>query len=93
MQTIGVKSPEKIQKITDETFNSFIAFAINTQNKTLEKAIYQLCCKTLSTEMIKHEFPHTTRQSSQLFDTEEGDTHRILSQVFQSVTTQIKNLK
>lgn len=91
LQTIGAKSPEKIKKIVNETFNSFIVFAMCTQNKNLEKEIYQLCCKILSIEMIPYEFPQITQDHSHLIFSEGTDIHQYLSLVFQNVTTPIKN--
>ena len=91
MQTISAKIPEKIKKIADETFNSFIAYAMHLQNKNLENTIYQLCCKTLSIKMITFEFLKTITNASHLFCIEDNDTHQLLSQVFQNITVQIKN--
>lgn len=90
LQTIGAKSPEKI-KIVEETFNSFIVFAMCTQHKNLEKEIYQLCCKILSIEMIPYKFAQITQDHSHLTFSEDTDTHQYLSLVFQNVTTPIKN--
>ncbi len=91
LQTIQAKSVDKITKIVNETFNTFIVSAMGTEDKDLEKAIYQLCCKTLSIEMIHYEFPQITHDHSHLICPEDTDTHQYLSQVFQTVTTPIKN--
>ncbi len=90
LQTIQAKSQDKVQKIIDETFNTFVVSAIGTEDKHLEKAIYTLCCKTLSIEMIHYEFQ---QNQSHLFFEEDTDIHRSLSQVFQNVITQPKNPK
>lgn len=93
MLTIGAKSQEKIQKIADETFNSFITFAMSEGNTTLEQTIYALCCKALSTEMISYELLPSTVKDSALSYIEDNCTHQLLSQVFQNVTDQTNNKK
>ncbi|HJD55858.1 MAG TPA: HD domain-containing protein [Rickettsia endosymbiont of Pyrocoelia pectoralis] len=89
LQTLGAKSPEKIIKIVNETFNTFIVSAMGVQYKNLEKTIYTLCCKTLSIEMIEYVLPQARR--SHLASVENTDIHQYLSQVFQSVTAPIKS--
>ena len=91
LQTIDAKSPEKIQSIVTETFNSFIIVAMCTQHKNLEEEIYQLCCKILSIEMISYKFPQITHEHSHLTFSVDTDIHQYLSLVFQNVTTPIKN--
>lgn len=91
MKTIGVKTPEKIKKIADETFNLFIIIAIHTKHQNLEKLIYNLCCKALSIEVLPCKFSQITKGDSYLDYLKNTDTHQIVSQVFQSVTAQIKS--
>ena len=91
LQTISSKSPEKIKEIANETFNSFIIFAMCTNNKNLEKAIYQLCCKNLFIEMIPYEFSQIIKKDSHLLLSKDTDIHQHLSQVFQNVIAPIKN--
>lgn len=88
MQTIGVKKPEKIRKIANETFNSFVVFAMHEQHKDLEKLMYRLCCETLSIEAVTNELTEIMEHDSHLISLEDTDTHQLVSQVFQNVTSQ-----
>jgi (p)ppGpp synthase/HD superfamily hydrolase len=45
MQTIGVKSPEKIKKIVEETLLIFLALAAYLEKLDIEKEIGDLCIK------------------------------------------------
>lgn len=91
LQTIQAKSIDKIKKIVNETFNAFIVLAMGAEHKNLEKDIYDLCCKTLSIEMIEYEFPQTKESRSHLASIENTDIHQYLSRVFQNVTTPTKS--
>ncbi|WP_425363781.1 HD domain-containing protein [Candidatus Tisiphia endosymbiont of Hybos culiciformis] len=53
MQTIGAKSPEKIKKIVEETFKSFISVSMCYGTKQLENILTNLCYKHL----LGTEFP------------------------------------
>ncbi len=90
MQTIQAKPTEKIQKITNETFKSFILFAMYTKLKDLEKVMYQLCCKALSIEAAPGCL-QVTADVSHLAYLEDTYTHQLVSQVFQNITTLIKS--
>ncbi|HJD56562.1 HD domain-containing protein [Candidatus Tisiphia endosymbiont of Ptychoptera albimana] len=48
MQTIGYKSPEKINKIVDETVQSFLAVCIYFGYIKLEEYLFKLCCNSTS---------------------------------------------
>lgn len=92
MQTIQAKPAEKIKKIVNETFNSFIIFTMHAQHRNLEKVMYELCCKALSIETSPSEFSqNTTKDPSHLSFSKDTDNHQLVSQVFQNVTTQIRN--
>gem|GEM_PF-230557 len=91
LQTIQAKSIDKIKKIVNETFNTFVVLAMGAQHKNLEKAIYDLCCKTLSIEMIEYEFSQTNANRSHLASVENTDIHRYLFQVFQNVIAPTKS--
>ena len=91
MQTIQIKSEEKIKKTINETLGSFIVFAIHTQNKELEEALYHLCCKALAIQHDTYEPTQVTRQdTSHLVFSEGTETDRFVSQVFQNITTPIE---
>ncbi len=51
MQTIGAKSPEKIQKIRKETLLSFFLFSQYLETPKLERALHETC---ISNKFIKH---------------------------------------
>ncbi|WP_341757016.1 MULTISPECIES: HD domain-containing protein [unclassified Candidatus Tisiphia] len=53
MQTIGAKSPEKIQKIVKETLLSFFLFAQYFETPELEKALRETC---IFNKLIKHKY-------------------------------------
>jgi len=50
MQTIGVKSPEKIKKIADETLLTFIALAIYLEVVEIKQKLSELCIKEIFTQ-------------------------------------------
>jgi (p)ppGpp synthase/HD superfamily hydrolase len=52
IQTIGVKSPEKIQKIILETFKSFIIISIYLEAEELEEILTNLCYQYLKKNNI-----------------------------------------
>ncbi len=58
MQTIGAKSPEKIQKIRKETLLSFFLFSQYLETPELEKALHETC---ISNKLIKHQ--HSSKLS------------------------------
>jgi (p)ppGpp synthase/HD superfamily hydrolase len=47
MQTIGAKSPEKIRKVIEETFELFLVLSVYFQTHKIEKELIQLCCNYL----------------------------------------------
>lgn len=58
LQTIGIKSPEKAQKIIDETRNSFIPLAAQLQMPVIEKQLSDLCNKYLAkNHSLLQDFP------------------------------------
>jgi (p)ppGpp synthase/HD superfamily hydrolase len=93
LQTINAKSEDKIKRIVNETFNTFIVSAMATGDKNIEKTIYELCCQILSIEMINHEFQQITSDYTHLVSLKDSDTHQYLSQVFQNVARPIENQK
>jgi (p)ppGpp synthase/HD superfamily hydrolase len=58
MQTIRIKSQEKIKKTIEETMIYFLAFAAYFENSTIEDQLYQICLKTniTNTELQDHQF-------------------------------------
>ncbi len=64
MQTIGIKSPEKIKKIVEETFKNFISISMYCGTKQLENTLTNLCYKHLlgtesplePTTIIQHKY-------------------------------------
>ena len=50
MQTIGVKSPEKIKKIADETLLIFIALAMYLEVVEIKQKLSELCIKEIFTK-------------------------------------------
>ena len=50
MQTLGVKSPEKIKKIADETLLIFIALAIYLEVVEIKQKLSELCIKEIFTQ-------------------------------------------
>ncbi|MCC8369696.1 MAG: HD domain-containing protein [Rickettsia endosymbiont of Oxypoda opaca] len=48
IQTLGAKSPEKIQKIIKETLKSFITLAVYLAIPKIEQQFYQLCFQVLN---------------------------------------------
>ncbi|WP_375332769.1 HD domain-containing protein [Candidatus Tisiphia endosymbiont of Psammoecus bipunctatus] len=74
LETVGVKSPEKIKKIIEETVIHFVTLAIHLEIPTITKQIIELCCQHLSIKhpllkqwkiMVKDDFqfPETTSQN------------------------------
>ncbi len=56
MQTIGAKSPEKVQKIIAETLISFISFAVHFEMPELRQHLIDLCYQGLDiTKPIDHD--------------------------------------
>ncbi|MFP3018742.1 MAG: HD domain-containing protein [Candidatus Tisiphia sp.] len=51
LETVGIKSPEKIKKIIEETVIHFVTLAMHLKIPTVTKQIIELCCQHLS---IKH---------------------------------------
>ncbi|WP_341759279.1 HD domain-containing protein [Candidatus Tisiphia endosymbiont of Ptychoptera albimana] len=50
LQTVGVKSPEKIKKIVDETIKDFLIYAIYSGRIELEQSLVKNCSKAIYTE-------------------------------------------
>ncbi|WP_342278223.1 HD domain-containing protein [Candidatus Tisiphia endosymbiont of Myopa tessellatipennis] len=74
LETVGVKSPEKIKKIIEETIIHFVTLAMHLKIPTITKQIIELCCQHLSIKhpllkqwkiMVKDDFqfPETTSQN------------------------------
>ena len=89
MQTIKAQAHGKAQKIVNDTLNFFIIAAIHTEYKDLETLIYQLCCNSLFDEIVPYKSLQVMEDYSYLKNT---DIHPFVSQVFQNITTQTKNL-
>ncbi|HJD64163.1 MAG TPA: HD domain-containing protein [Rickettsia endosymbiont of Sericostoma sp.] len=50
LQNVGVKSPEKIKKIVDETIKDFLIYAIYSGRIELEQSLVKNCSKAIYTE-------------------------------------------
>ncbi|WP_375319036.1 HD domain-containing protein [Candidatus Tisiphia endosymbiont of Oplodontha viridula] len=53
LETVGIKSPEKIKKIIEETIIHFVTLAMHLKIPTVTKQIITLCCQHLSTPLHK----------------------------------------
>ncbi len=78
LQTVGVKSPEKIKKIITETLKDFLVLAAFLGITAVEKRITQLC-EQYSKQFIKHN-PLEENNYGVPF----GPDHNLLSLVFQN---------
>jgi (p)ppGpp synthase/HD superfamily hydrolase len=45
LETVGIKSPEKIKKIIEETLKSFLSMCMYLEHSQLDDYLYELCCK------------------------------------------------
>ncbi|WP_341749683.1 HD domain-containing protein [Candidatus Tisiphia endosymbiont of Sialis lutaria] len=77
VQTIGVKSPEKIKKIIEETLSRFMSLSIYLGTPKVEQILARLCFKNMQRQN-DHQTLH--------------DNFRLSSLVSQSKTSQIHNL-
>jgi len=77
METIDAKSPEKIRKTVEETFNAFIALSICLKIPALEKQLIKLCYQHLC---IKPPHSHSKKKLSSTFK----DSSQLLSQAFRN---------
>ena len=92
METLSVKSKDKQIKESHETFDFFITYAISIESKYLEQVLYDVCCKYLSIPISHNQLNAFNKDESHLTSLENYDTHQIVSQVFQSVIDQSKNI-
>ncbi|WP_342225664.1 HD domain-containing protein [Rickettsia endosymbiont of Urophora cardui] len=44
LETVSIKSPEKINKIIEETLKSFLSMCIYLEHSQLDDYLYELCC-------------------------------------------------
>ena len=58
IQTIGVKSPEKIHKIIEETISTFLVLAVYLNITDAEKEIIQLCSKYITPNLLDKDDLH-----------------------------------
>ena len=58
IQTIGVKSPEKIHKIIEETISTFLVLAVYLNIADAEKEIIQLCSKYINPNLLDEVHSH-----------------------------------
>lgn len=58
IQTIGVKSPEKIYKIVEETISAFLVLAVYLNITDAEKEIIQLCSKYINPNLLDEDHLH-----------------------------------
>jgi (p)ppGpp synthase/HD superfamily hydrolase len=58
IQTIGVKSPEKIYKIAEETISAFLVLAVYLNITDAEKEIIQLCSKYINPNLLDEDHLH-----------------------------------
>ena len=58
IQTIGVKSPEKIHKIIEETISTFLVLAVYLNITDAEKEIIQLCSKYINPNLLDEDHLH-----------------------------------
>ena len=58
IQTIGVKSPEKIHKIIEETISTFLVLAVYLNITDAEKEIIQLCSKYINPNLLDEVHSH-----------------------------------
>ena len=58
IQTIGVKSPEKIHKIIEETISAFLVLAVYLNITDAEKEIIQLCSKYVNPNLLDEAHSH-----------------------------------
>jgi guanosine-3',5'-bis(diphosphate) 3'-pyrophosphohydrolase len=57
IQTISVKSPEKIHKILEETISTFLVLAVYLNISNAEKEIIQLCSKYIHPNLLDEDDP------------------------------------
>ncbi len=57
IQTISVKSPEKIHKILEETISTFLVLAVYLNINNAEKEIIQLCSKYIHPNLLDEDDP------------------------------------
>ena len=89
MQTLGIKSPEKIKKTTEETLNLFMVTTIYMGYKNLEDKLYKLCCDNLGTHYSFNNDLKSNEYEPYLDFLEISHNHQIVSQVFQNILNQI----
>ncbi|WP_375332288.1 HD domain-containing protein [Candidatus Tisiphia endosymbiont of Temnostethus pusillus] len=77
LETVGVKSPEKIKKIVEETFKSFITVSMYYKTTQLENILTALCYKHLSITACPLDSTTISRHKYQLPSlTFENDTNQ-----------------
>ena len=68
LQTIGVKSPEKMKKIIKETMEEFIIIAMHLKIPAILQNLVALCYENLSIpQFVQHNLYQTFVDNSQLF--------------------------
>lgn len=88
IQTLSVKSPDKIKKTTIETLNIFMVIAIFIGYKDLEQLMFQICCNNLSIDYIYDRNIQINDQNSYLSAIKTSYNHQLVAQVFQNVIDQ-----
>lgn len=66
IQTISVKSPEKIHKIVEETISAFLVLAVYLNISDAEKEIIQLCSKYITSNSLDEAHFHPSGDDQNL---------------------------
>ncbi|HJD64097.1 MAG TPA: HD domain-containing protein [Rickettsia endosymbiont of Sericostoma sp.] len=82
LETVGVKSPEKIKKIIEETVIHFVTLSMHLKIPTVTKQIIELCCRHLA---IPHSVHHDLHRTF-------VDNSQPLSPIFQNEIFRMQNL-
>jgi len=76
IQTIGVKSPEKIHKIIEETISAFLVLAVYLNITDAEKEIIQLCSKYVNPNLLDKAHSHPFESDQNLPLISQNDLNR-----------------
>ncbi len=76
IQTIGVKSPEKIHKIIEETISAFLVLAVYLNITDAEKEIIQLCSKYVNPNLLNKAHSHPFESDQNLPLISQNDLNR-----------------
>ena len=76
IQTIGVKSPEKIDKIIEETISTFLVLAVYLNITDAEKEIIQLCSKYVNPNLLDKAHSHPFESDQNLPLISQNDLNR-----------------